>query len=133
MKRTAAILFSVLFSILTPIEFSHANTPLIPYEPCEVINQAPCIESLTLIDSNGKRTKAIPGGPITPLTYEFAGQKSTPTTTYQWYAPGITHENKIELMTLHVYHFPLGAQYCWSATDCSTNVDETIIYLFVLQ
>jgi hypothetical protein len=130
MKRTAAILFLVLFSILTPIEISHADTALVPYEPCEKVNQAPCIESLTLIDSNGKRIKAIPGGPTTPLTYEFAGQKSTPTTTYQWYAPGVTHENKIELMTLHVYHFPLGAKYCWSATECSTNVDETVIYLF---
>ncbi|MFM9151041.1 MAG: hypothetical protein ACKOPU_02040 [Candidatus Planktophila sp.] len=103
---------------------------LTPYEPCEITNQAPCIESLTLIDSNGKRTKAIPGGPTSALTYEFAGQKSTPTTTYQWYAPGIKHENKIELMTLHVYHFPLGAKYCWSETDCTTNVDETVIYLF---
>lgn len=107
-----------------------AETKLVPYEPCEITNQAPCIESLTLIDSNGKRTKAIPGGPLSPLTYEFAGQKSTPTTTYQWYAPGIKHENKIELMTLHVYHFPLGAKYCWSEKDCSTNVDETVIYLF---
>ena len=61
MKRTAAILFSVLFSILTPIEISHADTALVPYEPCEKVNQAPCIESLTLIDSNGKRIKAIPG------------------------------------------------------------------------
>ena len=109
---------------------SAAETRLVPYEPCEITNQAPCIESLTLIDSNGKRTNAIPGGPLSPLTYEFAGQKSTPTTTYQWYAPGIKHENKIELMTLHVYHFPLGAKYCWSEKDCSTNVDETVIYLF---
>ena len=107
-----------------------AETKLVPYEPCEITNQAPCIESLTLIDSNGNRTKAIPGGPLSPLTYEFAGQKSTPTTTYQWYAPGIKHENKIELMTLHVYHFPFGAKYCWSEKDCSTNVDETVIYLF---
>lgn len=109
---------------------SAAETKLVPYEPCEITNQAPCIESLTLIDSNGKRTNAIPGGPLSPLTYEFAGQKSTPTTTYQWYAPGIKHENKIELMTLHVYHFPLGAKYCWSEKDCSTNVEETVIYLF---
>ena len=103
---------------------------LTPYEPCEIVNQAPCIESFTLIDSKGKRTKAIPGGPTSPLTYEYATQKSTPTTTYQWYAPGIKHENTNELMTLHVYHFPLGAKYCWSATACSTDVDETIIYLF---
>jgi hypothetical protein len=75
-----------------------AETKLVPYEPCEITNQAPCIESLTLIDSNGKRTKAIPGGPLSPLTYEFAGQKSTPTTTYQWYAPGIKHENKIDFI-----------------------------------
>jgi hypothetical protein len=130
MKRIVVVVFSLLISILAPLEFSQANTPLVPYEPCEIVNRAPCIESFTLIDSNGKRTKAIPGGPITPLTYEFAGQKSTPTTTYQWYAPGINHENKIELMTLHVYHFPLGAKYCWSETECSTNVDETMIYLF---
>ena len=107
-----------------------ADLNLTPYEPCEIVNQAPCIESLTLISSEGKRTRAIPGGPTTPLTYEFASQKSTPTTTYQWYAPGIKHENKIELMTLHVYHFPLGAKYCWSETACSTDVDETVIYLF---
>ena len=111
---------------------SHAagELTLTPYEPCEIVNQAPCIESFTLVDSQGKRTKAIPGGPTSPLTYEFATQKSTPTTTYQWYAPGIKHENKIELMTLHVYHFPYGAKYCWSETECSTGTDETIIYLF---
>lgn len=130
MKLTSTVLFSLLIAVLIPIEISQAATTLVPYEPCEIVNQAPCIESLTLIDSNGKRTKAIPGGPTTPLTYELAGQKSTPTTTYQWFAPGVTHENKIELMTLHVYHFPLGAKYCWSATECSTNVDETVIYLF---
>lgn len=107
-----------------------AETQLIPYEPCEITNQAPCIESLTLIDIKGKRTKAIPGGPTTPGTYSFAGQQSTPTTVYQWYAPGVNHEHQNELMTLQVYHFPLGAKYCWSATDCQTNVDETVIYLF---
>ena len=107
-----------------------AETQLIPYEPCEITNQAPCIESLTLIDLNGKRTKAIPGGPKTPGTYSFAGQQSTPTTVYQWYAPGVNHEHKNELMTLQVFHFPLGAKYCWTTTDCQSNVDETVIYLF---
>lgn len=124
---SAALFVSTL--IIAPSTMANELT-LIPYEPCEIVDQAPCIESFTLIDTNGKRTKAIPGGPTTPLTYEFASQKSTPTTTYQWYAPGIKHENKIELMTLHVYHFPLGAKYCWSETECSDNVDQTVIYLF---
>ena len=109
---------------------SSADLTLTPYEPCEIVNKAPCIESFTLIDSKGKRIMAIPGGPTTPLTYEFASQKSTPTTTYQWYAPGVKHENTTELMTLHVYHFPLGSKYCWSETECSSDVDETVIYLF---
>lgn len=132
-NRISSTLFATLLAaglLVGAPTASAAETRLVPYEPCEITNQAPCIESLTLIDSNGKRTNAIPGGPLSPLTYEFAGQKSTPTTTYQWYAPGIKHENKIELMTLHVYHFPLGAKYCWSEKDCSTNVDETVIYLF---
>ncbi len=125
---TSLILVVASFIAIPPA--TSADLMLTPYEPCEIVNQAPCIESLTLISSEGKRTRAIPGGPTTPLTYEFASQKSTPTTTYQWYAPGIKHENKIELMTLHVYHFPLGAKYCWSETACSTDVDETVIYLF---
>jgi hypothetical protein len=125
---TSLILVVASFIAIPPA--TSADLMLTPYEPCEIVNKAPCIESLTLISSEGKRTRAIPGGPTTPLTYEFASQKSTPTTTYQWYAPGIKHENKIELMTLHVYHFPLGAKYCWSETACSTDVDETVIYLF---
>ena len=131
-KFSAAIcsILLIVSAVIAIPSSTAADLKLTPYEPCEIVNQAPCIESFTLIDSKGKRTKAIPGGPTSPLTYEFASQKSTPTTTYQWYAPGIKHENKIELMTLHVYHFPLGAKYCWTLTECSTNVDETIIYLF---
>jgi hypothetical protein len=131
--RINSVVTTVLVSFvlgLLPIHGAQAADQLLPYEPCEIVNQAPCIESFTLIDSKGIRTKAIPGGPITPLIYEFAGQKSTPTITYQWFAPGIKHENKTELMTLHVFHFPLGAKYCWSAVDCSINVDETVINLF---
>jgi hypothetical protein len=131
-KFSAAIcsILLIVSAVIAIPSSTAADLKLTPYEPCEIVNQAPCIESFTLIDSKGKRTKAIPGGPTSPLTYEFASQKSTPTITYQWYAPGIKHENKIELMTLHVYHFPLGAKYCWTLTECSTNVDETIIYLF---
>ena len=131
-KFSAAIcsILLIVSAVIAIPSSTAADLKLTPYEPCEIVNQAPCIESFTLIDSKGKRTKAIPGGPTSPLTYEYASQKSTPTTTYQWYAPGIKHENTIELMTLHVYHFPLGAKYCWSATACSTDVDETIIYLF---
>jgi hypothetical protein len=132
-NRKLATAFSVVFFAATLIGVQStfaAEATLIPYEPCAIVDQAPCIESFTLIDPQGKRTLAIPGGPTTPLTYEMATQKSTPTTTYQWYAPGIKHENKIELMTLHVYHFPLGAKYCWSETECSDKVDQTIIYLF---
>jgi hypothetical protein len=33
-------------------------------------------------------------------------------------------------MTLQVFHFPLGAKYCSSATACQTDVDQTVIYLF---
>jgi hypothetical protein len=132
-NKLSAIVTSLILLVATFIAIPpaiSADLMLTPYEPCEIVNQAPCIESFTLIAPDGKRTKAIPGGPTSPLTYEFATQKSTPTTTYQWYAPGVTHENKIELMTLHVYHFPLGAKYCWSETACSTDVDETVIYLF---
>jgi hypothetical protein len=125
---TSLILVVASFIAIPPAT-SAGETSLIPYEPCEIVNQAPCIESLTLIDSNGKRIKAIAGGPATPGTHFFAGQQSTPTTFYQWYAPGVKHEQKTELMTLNVYHFPLGAKYCSSATVCQTDVDETVIYL----
>jgi hypothetical protein len=132
LKATGAA-FSLLVACLafaSPVSGNAAEPSLIPYEPCEIIDKAPCIESFVLIDIDGKRTRAIPDGPITPFTYQFAGQSSTPTTTYQWRAPGITHENMTELITLHVYHFPYGAPYCWTATDCTTTVDETVIYSF---
>lgn len=130
--------FSVIVTSLTLLIASFIAIPpatsadplLIPYEPCEIVNQAPCIESFTLIDTNGKRIKAIPGGPSYSTAYEFATAKSSPTTVYQWSAPGVKHENKTELMTLQVFHFPLGAKYCSSATVCQTNVDQTVIYLF---
>lgn len=132
-KKFLAVVASIAFigsTFISPPTQAAGEVTLTPYEPCEIVNQAPCIESFTLIDSKGKRTRAIPGGPTTPLTYQYATQKSTPTTTYQWYAPGIKHENTNELMTLHVYHFPYGSKYCWSETACTSTVDETIIYLF---
>lgn len=126
----ALLLFIAGLTFLLPVSGNAAEPTLIPYEACEIIDKAPCIESFVLIDGDGKRTRAIPDGPTTPLTYQFAGQSSTPTTTYQWRAPGITHENETELITLHVYHFPYGSPYCWTSTDCVNNVDETIIYTF---
>jgi hypothetical protein len=125
---TSLILIVASFIAIPPA--ISADPLLIPYEPCEIVNQAPCIESFTLVSPDGKRIKAIPGGPSYPTAYEFATVKSTPTTVYQWYAPGVKHENKTELMTLQVFHFPLGAKYCSSATVCQTDVDETVIYLF---
>jgi len=125
---TSLILIFASFIAIPPA--TSADPLLIPYEPCEIVNQAPCIESFTLVAPDGKRIKAIPGGPSYPTAYEFATVKSTPTTVYQWYAPGVKHENKTELMTLQVFHFPLGAKYCSSATVCQTDVDETVIYLF---
>lgn len=134
MKRVLA-LFAVSVVLISQAIFGEsagfaADPVLIPYEPCEIVDQAPCIESLTLIDFDGKRFRAFPDGPITPLTYEFARQKSTPTKTYQWRVPGIKHESNSDMLTLHVYHFPYGANYCWSETACTTQVDETVIYLF---
>lgn len=124
---TSLILLIASFIAVPPA--TSADPLLIPYEPCEIVNQAPCIESFTLVAADGKRIKAIPGGPSYATAYEFATVKSTPTTVYQWYAPGVKHENKTELMILKVFHFPLGAKYCSSATVCQTDVDETVINL----
>ena len=132
-RKLSAIVTSLILLVATFIAIPpaiSADPLLIPYEPCEIVNQAPCIESFTLVAPDGKRTKAIPGGPSYSSVYEFATVKSSPSTVYQWYAPGVKHENKTELMTLQVFHFPLGAKYCSSATACQTDVDQTVIYLF---
>ena len=132
-NKLSAIVTSLILLVATFIAIPpaiSADPLLIPYEPCEIVNQAPCIESFTLVAPDGKRTKAIPGGPSYSSVYEFATVKSSPSTVYQWYAPGVKHENKTELMTLQVFHFPLGAKYCSSATACQTDVDQTVIYLF---
>ena len=58
-KFSAAIcsILLIVSAVITIPSSTAADRKLTPYEPCEILNQAPCIESFTLIDSKGKRTK----------------------------------------------------------------------------
>jgi hypothetical protein len=129
MKRTSAILFSLIISCLSPVETAQAADQLIPYVPCAETSQAPCIESLKLISDSGKAVEAIPMGPTYKSQYCFAGPCTPPINIYQWKTPGIFHENKTELLILQAYQFPYGAKYengCGPGCHM-TDVDETVI------
>ena len=132
--------FKVLFRILAisviaggtlmPISAQAQTFNLTPFEPCETVKKAPCIESFFAISPTGKRIKITPGGPSYTSVDEFAMLKSTPFTIYQWRSPGITHENGTELLTLKAHLFPLGAPYCWAENKCVNDVEEIWVYLF---
>jgi hypothetical protein len=131
MKRSAIIFFSLLISLLAPIQVAQAVDQLVPSVPCSETKKAPCIESLKLISDSGKVTEAIPTGPTYKSQYCFAGLCTPEINIYQWKTPGILHENETELLTLQAYQFPLGGRYkdgCGPGCDL-TNVDETVIYI----
>jgi hypothetical protein len=126
MRKQILLVFLLLTPCLSAVE-AHAEIKLIDYPACIERDAPPCIESLVLEDSIGMKIYATPEGPTYKSVSEFAGLKSDPATVWQWRTPGVLHENKTELVTLHAWHFPYGAAYCWESGKCSYDIDETII------
>jgi hypothetical protein len=121
------VVLTLVVGLILPVAPAIADTQLPIWEPCSVNSAIPCIESFSILTSDGKVLPGKLSGVKNQINSGFAGYPFSGV-DYEWDVPGAIEPSGNSRYDLSGEYFPRGTPYCWQANQdrstCQTGVDE---------